>query len=109
MPPGYDGDASSGKSVVRASSRVSRYSRTVTILPPHCRDETWAIAYMDVDLSSDLDALHPLVAPLLSGPGDVRFALSMWLRNGTSPAEIAIEPRPPATVTTCHHVVVERL
>jgi glycosyltransferase involved in cell wall biosynthesis len=29
------------------------------------------VAYMDVDLSTDLAALHPLVAPLLSGHSDV--------------------------------------
>jgi putative flippase GtrA len=30
-----------------------------------------AVAYMDVDLSTDLDALLPLIAPLLSGHSDV--------------------------------------
>ena len=29
------------------------------------------VAYMDVDLSTDLDALLPLVAPLLSGHADL--------------------------------------
>ena len=29
------------------------------------------LAYMDVDLSTDLDALWPLVAPLMSGHSDV--------------------------------------
>jgi glycosyltransferase involved in cell wall biosynthesis len=29
------------------------------------------VAYMDVDLSTDLKALHPLVAPLLSGHSDI--------------------------------------
>src|SRR4051794_8469389 len=29
------------------------------------------VAYMDVDLSTDLAALHPLVAPLLSGHSDI--------------------------------------
>ena len=29
------------------------------------------VAYMDVDLSTDLNALLPLVAPLLSGHSDV--------------------------------------
>ena len=29
------------------------------------------VAYMDVDLSTDLDALLPLVAPLITGHGDV--------------------------------------
>src|SRR5207245_8583945 len=33
--------------------------------------EAPVVAYMDVDLSTDLDALLPLVAPLLSGHSDV--------------------------------------
>ena len=36
-----------------------------TRAPPRC------CAYMDVDLSTDLDALLPLVAPLVSGHSDV--------------------------------------
>ena len=35
------------------------------------RSEARVVAYMDVDLSTDLDALLPLVAPLLSGHSDV--------------------------------------
>src|SRR4051812_14152950 len=33
--------------------------------------EARVVSYMDVDLSTDLDALLPLVAPLLSGHSDV--------------------------------------
>lgn len=44
------------------------------------------VAYMDVDLSTDLDALHPLVAPLLSGHSDVaigsRLARGARVRRG---------------------------
>ena len=44
------------------------------------------LAYMDVDLSTDLDALLPLVAPLLSGHSDVaigtRLARSARVRRG---------------------------
>ncbi len=35
------------------------------------QSEARVVAYMDVDLSTDLDALLPLVAPLLSGHSDV--------------------------------------
>jgi putative flippase GtrA len=38
------------------------------------------LAYMDVDLSTDLAALHPLVAPLLSGHSDV--AIGTRLTHG---------------------------
>jgi putative flippase GtrA/glycosyltransferase involved in cell wall biosynthesis len=45
------------------------------------------LAYMDVDLSTDLDALLPLVAPLLSGHSDVaigtRLARSARVARGT--------------------------
>jgi hypothetical protein len=39
------------------------------------------VAYMDVDLSTDLDALLPLVAPLISGHSDV--AVGSRLANGS--------------------------
>ncbi|HTC81197.1 MAG TPA: glycosyltransferase, partial [Acidimicrobiia bacterium] len=39
------------------------------------------VAYMDVDLSTDLDALLPLVAPLLSGHSDV--AIGTRLARGS--------------------------
>src|SRR4029078_9408942 len=35
------------------------------------QSEAEVLAYMDVDLSTDLDALLPLVAPLLSGHSDI--------------------------------------
>ena len=39
------------------------------------------VAYMDVDLSTDLKALHPLVAPLLSGHSDI--AIGSRLARGS--------------------------
>ena len=42
------------------------------------------VAYMDVDLSTDLDALLPLVAPLVSGHSDV--AIGSRLAAGASVA-----------------------
>ena len=39
--------------------------------PPGSQSGPAVVAYMDVDLSTDLDALLPLVAPLLSGHSDV--------------------------------------
>lgn len=43
--------------------------------------EADVVAYMDVDLSTDLNALLPLVAPLLSGHSDV--AIGSRLSNGS--------------------------
>ena len=48
--------------------------------------EATVVAYMDVDLSTDLDALLPLVAPLLTGHSDVaigtRLARSSQVERG---------------------------
>ena len=44
--------------------------------------EAMVVAYMDVDLSTDLDALLPLVAPLLSGHSDV--SIGSRLARGAS-------------------------
>jgi glycosyltransferase involved in cell wall biosynthesis len=45
------------------------------------------VAYMDVDLATELDALHPLVAPLLSGHSDLavgsRLAAGAHVVRGT--------------------------
>lgn len=65
-----------------AQSLAARYAQVETVhLTQKGRGRalrsTWAasdarvLAYMDVDLSTDLDALLPLVAPLLSGHSDV--------------------------------------
>jgi putative flippase GtrA len=43
--------------------------------------EATVVAYMDVDLSTDLDALLPLVAPLMSGHSDV--AIGTRLASGS--------------------------
>src|SRR5438094_9657037 len=51
--------------------------------------EAAIVAYMDVDLSTDLDALLPLVAPLMSGHSDVaigsRLALGARVASGPHP------------------------
>ena len=58
------------------------------------------VAYMDVDLSTDLDALLPLVAPLLSGHSDVaigtRLAPGSRVVRGPEPrADLAqLQPHP---------------
>jgi putative flippase GtrA len=44
--------------------------------------ESEVVAYMDVDLSTDLDALLPLVAPLLSGHSDI--SIGSRLARGAS-------------------------
>ena len=75
-------NASSDGTWPLALSLAARYPQVKAVhLPQKGRGRalrrTWAasdarvLAYMDVDLSTDLDALLPLVAPLLSGHSDV--------------------------------------
>ena len=42
------------------------------------RSDAEVLAYMDVDLSTDLNALLPLVAPLLSGHSDLAIGSRNW-------------------------------
>ena len=49
------------------------------------------LAYMDVDLSTDLNALLPLVAPLLSGHSDLAIVQAVTTAHGGS---VSVTSRP---------------
>jgi putative flippase GtrA len=51
--------------------RVDRKGRGRALRAAWCASDARVVAYMDVDLSTDLRALLPLVAPLISGHSDV--------------------------------------
>src|SRR4051794_41408329 len=51
--------------------RLERKGRGRALREAWTRSDARVVAYMDVDLSTDLRALLPLVAPLLSGHSDV--------------------------------------
>jgi glycosyltransferase involved in cell wall biosynthesis len=51
--------------------RLERKGRGVALREAWSRSDARVVCYMDVDLSTDLRALLPLVAPLLSGHSDV--------------------------------------
>jgi len=51
--------------------RLPRRGRGGALATAWLASEAPVVAYMDVDLSTDLDALLPLVAPLVSGHSDV--------------------------------------
>ncbi|HEX3926293.1 MAG TPA: glycosyltransferase [Streptosporangiaceae bacterium] len=51
--------------------RLERPGRGGALRSVWCRSDADVVAYMDVDLSTDLNALLPLLAPLLSGHSDV--------------------------------------
>ncbi|HWI74620.1 MAG TPA: glycosyltransferase, partial [Baekduia sp.] len=54
-----------------AHLRLDRKGRGLALREAWSRSEARVVAYMDVDLSTDLRGLLPLVAPLLSGHSDV--------------------------------------
>jgi cellulose synthase/poly-beta-1,6-N-acetylglucosamine synthase-like glycosyltransferase len=60
--------------------------RGLALRRPWSRSEADIVAYMDVDLSTGLDALLPLVAPLISGHSDAaigsRLAPGARIRSG---------------------------
>jgi len=62
------------------------------------------LAYMDVDLSTDLDALLPLVAPLLSGHSDVaigpRLVAGASVVRGPKHGRPVPAPAPPGVPVT---------
>jgi glycosyltransferase involved in cell wall biosynthesis len=60
--------------------------------------DAWVLAYMDVDLSTDLAALLPLVAPLISGHSDVAIGtrLARGSLRGQGPARAHLPLLQPA-------------
>src|SRR3954470_23267342 len=66
--------------------RVERKGRGLALREAWSRSDARVLCYMDVDLSTDLRALLPLVAPLLSGHSDVaigtRLARSAQIVRG---------------------------
>lgn len=64
------------------------------------QSDATVLAYMDVDLSTDLDALLPLVAPLLSGHSDV--AIGTRLARG---ARVARGPKR-EIISRCYNLVL---
>jgi len=64
--------------------RLERKGRGHALRSAWTASDATVVAYMDVDLSTDLDALLPLVAPLVSGHSDV--AIGSRLAPGSSVA-----------------------
>ena len=65
--------------------------------------EAEVVAYMDVDLSSGLEALLPLVAPLLSGHSDI--AIGTRLARG---ARVARGPRR-EVISRCYNLLIQAM
>jgi glycosyltransferase involved in cell wall biosynthesis len=64
--------------------RLQRRGRGLALRSAWSASDATVVAYTDVDLSTDLDALLPLVAPLLSGHSDL--AIGSRLSTGSSVA-----------------------
>jgi len=64
--------------------RLDRKGRGFALRSAWTASDAAVVAYMDVDLSTDLDALLPLVAPLVSGHSDI--AIGSRLAPGASVA-----------------------
>jgi putative flippase GtrA len=64
--------------------RLERKGRGLALRTAWSQSDAAVVAYMDVDLSTGLDALLPLVAPLISGHSDV--AIGSRLANGANVA-----------------------
>jgi len=64
--------------------RLERKGRGLALRSAWASSDAAIVAYMDVDLSTDLDALLPLVAPLVSGHSDL--AIGSRLSPGSSVA-----------------------
>src|SRR4029434_7536804 len=61
---------------------LDRKGRGLALRTAWSASDAQIVAYMDVDLSTGLDALLPLVAPLLSGHSDL--AIGTRLANGAA-------------------------
>lgn len=75
-----------------AAVRLDRKGRGLALNTAWSRSNADVLAYMDVDLSTDLGALLPLVAPLISGHSDLSIGsrLSMASRVDRGPKREAI-------------------
>jgi putative flippase GtrA len=80
--------------------RVERPGRGGALRSAWSGSEADVCAYMDVDLSTDLNALLPLVAPLLSGHSDV--AIGTRLARG---ARVIRGPRR-ETISRCYNLLL---
>jgi putative flippase GtrA len=67
-----------------AAVHLDRKGRGLALRTAWAASDAAVVAYMDVDLSTDLDGLLPLVAPLVSGHSDV--AIGSRLAPGSSVA-----------------------
>ena len=73
--------------------RISERGRGRALAAAWLISDADVVAYTDVDLSSDLDALLPLVAPLISGHSDIAIGSRLLQRPAASRARREVQRR----------------
>jgi glycosyltransferase involved in cell wall biosynthesis len=79
---------------------VGRKGRGLALRTAWGASDAAVVAYMDVDLSTDLDALLPLVAPLLSGHSDVAIGTRV------APGARVTRGAKREVISRCYNVIV---
>jgi putative flippase GtrA len=92
--------ALAGELPLVSATRLERPGRGGALHSIWSASDADVCAYMDVDLSTDLNALHPLLAPLLSGHSDV--AIGTRLTRG---ARVVRGPRREA-ISRCYNLLL---
>jgi pyrimidine deaminase RibD-like protein/putative flippase GtrA len=79
---------------------LDRKGRGLALRTTWSASDAQAVAYMDVDLSTDLDALLPLVAPLVSGHSDIAIGTRL-----AAAAQVVRGPRREA-ISRCYNLLL---
>jgi putative flippase GtrA len=79
---------------------LDRKGRGLALRTTWSASDAQVVAYMDVDLSTDLDALLPLVAPLVSGHSDIAIGTRL-----AAAAQVVRGPRREA-ISRCYNLLL---
>jgi glycosyltransferase involved in cell wall biosynthesis len=82
------------------SIRLERKGRGHALRTAWSQSDSPVLAYMDVDLSTGLDALLPLVAPLLSGHSDVSIGSRL------APGARVVRGRKREVISRCYNLLL---
>ena len=85
--------------------RLNRKGKGRAVAASWMTSDAHVVAYMDADLSTDLSALLPLVAPIISGHSDVSIG-SRSRRLGTSPGRSASRELPSLGCNLLLHIAL---
>jgi putative flippase GtrA len=83
--------------------RLERKGRGRALRATWSASDARVVAYMDVDLSTDLDALLPLVAPLVSGHSDVAIGTRL------APASRVVRGPKREAISRCYNLLLRNV